>query len=111
MRTSCQMYINGKQRYESVVCELQIYATHGVRGFFKGLSAPLVTVAAFNAVLFAAKGSMERLLAHTDGDVCNLIMHHDCSSTQIEDILPAASGAMDGGYRLMPLFTCPQARH
>ena len=46
---------------------MQILATHGVNGFFKGLSTPLVTVAAFNAVLFAARGSMERLLAHSDG--------------------------------------------
>lgn len=46
---------------------LQILATHGVKGFFKGLSTPLVTVAAFNAVLFAARGGMERLLAHSDG--------------------------------------------
>ena len=46
----------------------QILANHGVRGLFKGLSAPLVTVAGFNAVLFAARGNMERLLAHPDGE-------------------------------------------
>ena len=45
----------------------QILATHGAKGFFKGLSIPLVTVAAYNAVLFASRGSMERMLAHPDG--------------------------------------------
>lgn len=34
---------------------------------YKGMGAPLATVAAFNAVLFSARGTMERLLAHKDG--------------------------------------------
>lgn len=45
----------------------QILRNHGPKGFFKGLAAPLVTVAAVNAVIFAARGRMEKLLAHVDG--------------------------------------------
>ena len=36
-------------------------------GLFKGLGAPLATVALFNAVLFATRGQMENLLVHEDG--------------------------------------------
>ncbi|KAK9841283.1 hypothetical protein WJX74_003110 [Apatococcus lobatus] len=39
----------------------------GVRALFRGMGAPLATVAVYNAVLFSARGSMERLLAHPDG--------------------------------------------
>ncbi len=46
----------------------QLLAEEGTKGFFKGLAAPLATVAIYNAVLFAARGNMERLLAHSDGD-------------------------------------------
>lgn len=45
----------------------QIIRNHGPKGFFKGLAAPLITVAAVNAVIFAARGRMEKLLAHVDG--------------------------------------------
>ena len=34
---------------------------------FKGMAAPLATVALFNAVLFATRGQMEILLKHEDG--------------------------------------------
>lgn len=46
---------------------LQTLASDGVRGLFKGMGAPLATVALFNAVLFATRGQMERILAHADG--------------------------------------------
>jgi solute carrier family 25 carnitine/acylcarnitine transporter 20/29 len=39
----------------------------GFKGLYKGMSAPLATVALFNAVLFASRGQMEVLLAHKDG--------------------------------------------
>ena len=45
----------------------QVLRNHGPKGFFKGLGAPLVTVALFNAVLFAARGRMEKILANPDG--------------------------------------------
>ena len=34
---------------------------------YRGMGAPLATVALFNAVLFSVRGRMERLLAHADG--------------------------------------------
>jgi hypothetical protein len=39
----------------------------GLKGLYKGISAPLATVAVFNAVLFASRGQMEGLLEHADG--------------------------------------------
>lgn len=39
----------------------------GIRGMYRGMGAPLATVALFNAVLFASRGQMEALLAHSDG--------------------------------------------
>lgn len=41
--------------------------TEGIKGMYKGMGAPLATVALFNAVLFASRGQMEVLLAHPDG--------------------------------------------
>lgn len=70
----------GLSLYESLRLQTQILATHGAKGFFKGLSTPLVTVAAFNAVLFASRGSMERLLAHPDGECKCLKRTHDDGS-------------------------------
>ncbi|KAK6947429.1 Mitochondrial substrate/solute carrier [Dillenia turbinata] len=40
----------------------QTLAAEGPRGLFKGMGAPLATVAAFNAVLFTVRGQIERLL-------------------------------------------------
>jgi solute carrier family 25 carnitine/acylcarnitine transporter 20/29 len=40
----------------------------GVKGIYKGMGAPLATVAVFNAVLFASRGQMEVLLEHKDGE-------------------------------------------
>lgn len=47
---------------------LQTLASDGIKGLFKGMGAPLATVALFNAVLFATRGQMEKLLAHSDGN-------------------------------------------
>ena len=44
-------------------------AREGLKGLYKGMGAPLATVALFNAVLFASKGQMNALLAHADGAV------------------------------------------
>ncbi|XP_074358698.1 mitochondrial carnitine/acylcarnitine carrier-like protein [Apium graveolens] len=40
----------------------QTIATEGAGGLFKGMGAPLATVAALNAILFTARGQMEALL-------------------------------------------------
>ncbi|WIA31880.1 hypothetical protein OEZ86_002745 [Tetradesmus obliquus] len=45
----------------------QTITREGFKGLYKGMSAPLATVALFNAVLFASRGQMEVLLAHKDG--------------------------------------------
>jgi len=46
---------------------VQTLQHEGMRGLFKGMGAPLATVALFNAVLFATRGQMEILLKHEDG--------------------------------------------
>lgn len=38
-------------------------AAEGPFGLYKGMGAPLATVAAFNAVLFSSRGAVERLLS------------------------------------------------
>ncbi|GJM91548.1 hypothetical protein PR202_ga07928 [Eleusine coracana subsp. coracana] len=45
----------------------QTVAAEGPRGLYKGMGAPLATVAAFNAVLFSARGQMEALLRSEPG--------------------------------------------
>ncbi|DBA99490.1 TPA: hypothetical protein ACH3X3_012077 [Trebouxia sp. C0006] len=42
-------------------------AEGGVFSLFRGMGAPFATVAFYNAVLFAARGQMESMLAHPDG--------------------------------------------
>lgn len=44
-------------------------AGEGPRGLFKGMGAPLATVAALNAVLFTARGRMESLLRSEPGAI------------------------------------------
>jgi hypothetical protein len=48
----------------------QTLVNEGIKGIYKGISAPLATVALFNAVLFASRGQMEVLLKHIDGKPC-----------------------------------------
>ncbi|XP_073125777.1 mitochondrial carnitine/acylcarnitine carrier-like protein [Henckelia pumila] len=45
----------------------QTVAAEGPRGLYKGMGAPLATVAAFNAVLFTVRGQMEALLRSAPG--------------------------------------------
>ncbi|CAN6460310.1 unnamed protein product [Victoria cruziana] len=45
----------------------QTVAAEGPRGLYKGMGAPLATVAAFNAVLFTARGQMEAFLRSAPG--------------------------------------------
>ncbi|XP_028783922.1 mitochondrial carnitine/acylcarnitine carrier-like protein [Neltuma alba] len=45
----------------------QTLAAEGPRGLYKGMGAPLATVAAFNAVLFTVRGQMEALLRSHPG--------------------------------------------
>jgi solute carrier family 25 carnitine/acylcarnitine transporter 20/29 len=45
----------------------QTIAAEGPRGLYKGMGAPLATVAAFNAVLFTVRGQMEAILRSEPG--------------------------------------------
>ncbi|KAJ8649979.1 hypothetical protein MRB53_003002 [Persea americana] len=45
----------------------QTIAGEGPRGLYKGMGAPLATVAAYNAVLFSVRGQMESLLRSQPG--------------------------------------------
>ncbi|KAE9613310.1 putative mitochondrial carrier domain-containing protein [Lupinus albus] len=45
----------------------QTIAAEGPRGLYKGMGAPLATVAAFNAVLFSVRGQMEAVLRSHPG--------------------------------------------
>ncbi|WVZ57737.1 hypothetical protein U9M48_008084 [Paspalum notatum var. saurae] len=45
----------------------QTLAAEGARGLYKGMGAPLATVAAFNAVLFTVRGQMEAVLRSEPG--------------------------------------------
>ncbi|GLT81249.1 hypothetical protein SLA2020_526430 [Shorea laevis] len=45
----------------------QTLAAEGPRGLYKGMGAPLATVAAFNALLFTVRGQMEALLRSQPG--------------------------------------------
>lgn len=45
----------------------QTIAAEGAGGLYKGMGAPLATVAAFNAVLFTVRGQMEVLLRTQPG--------------------------------------------
>lgn len=45
----------------------QTLAAEGPRGLYKGMGAPLATVAAFNAVLFTVRGQMETLVRSHPG--------------------------------------------
>lgn len=48
---------------------MQTVSEGGMTSLFRGMGAPFATVAVYNAVLFAARGQMESILAHADGAV------------------------------------------
>jgi len=55
-------------RYSGAVDAVkQTLAAEGPKGLYKGMGAPLATVAVFNAVLFTARGQMEALLRDSPG--------------------------------------------
>lgn len=55
------LFFSNKQTKNKTLSE------QGIRGMYRGMGAPLATVALFNAVLFSVRGKMERVLAHADG--------------------------------------------
>lgn len=51
----------------AVAATRQIVLSHGVLRLYKGMGAPLATVAAFNAVLFSSWGALERVILGPEG--------------------------------------------
>ncbi|CAK8540376.1 unnamed protein product [Lathyrus sativus] len=55
-------------------------AAEGPRGLYKGMGAPLATVAAFNAVLFTVRGQMETLLRSSPGEALTINQQVVCGA-------------------------------
>lgn len=55
-------------------------ASNGVTAFYRGLAAPLTTVAAFNAILFSSRGAAERMLASDGGWAEQLPAYRTCTA-------------------------------
>ncbi|XP_039142024.1 mitochondrial carnitine/acylcarnitine carrier-like protein [Dioscorea cayenensis subsp. rotundata] len=58
----------------------QTIAAEGPGGLYKGMGAPLATVAAFNAVLFTVRGQMEALLRSEPGAVLSVNQQIVCGA-------------------------------
>ncbi|KAI5639370.1 hypothetical protein M9H77_00266 [Catharanthus roseus] len=58
----------------------QTLAAEGPRGLYKGMGAPLATVAAFNAVLFSVRGQMETLLRSEPGAALSVSQQVVCGA-------------------------------
>ncbi|KAM7258379.1 hypothetical protein ACFE04_014120 [Oxalis oulophora] len=58
----------------------QTVGAEGPRGLYKGMGAPLATVAVFNAVLFAVRGQMEALLRSEPGAPLTVKQHIACGA-------------------------------
>lgn len=56
------------------LASMQTLFKEGLKGIYKGMGAPLATVALFNAVLFASRGQMQVLLSHKDGEALSKSM-------------------------------------
>lgn len=67
IKVKLQSQVSGKQFSGGWDAMKQTFLKEGVRGYYRGLGPPLATVAAFNAVLFSARGLTEHLLRHPDG--------------------------------------------
>jgi hypothetical protein len=53
---------------------MQTLRQEGIVGLYRGMALPLATVAAFNAVLFSTRGTINSTLANADG--AKLLMTH-----------------------------------
>lgn len=58
----------------------QTLAAEGAGGLYKGMGAPLATVAAFNAVLFSVRGQMESLLRSEPGSPLTVNQQFVCGA-------------------------------
>lgn len=91
---------------------MQTIMGEGIKGMYKGMGAPLATVALFNAVLFASRGQMQAFLAHRDGGSarsrCQQPVWH-CSAALVEcagQFRPwaGASSAAASLIKMIPAF-------
>ncbi|EFJ22553.1 hypothetical protein SELMODRAFT_443165 [Selaginella moellendorffii] len=55
-------------------------AAEGSRGLYKGMGAPLATVAVFNAVLFASRGQMESIFRERPGQILTVQQQMLCGA-------------------------------
>jgi tagatose-1,6-bisphosphate aldolase len=83
---------------------LQTLVREGFKGLYKGMSAPLATVALFNAVLFASRGQMEVLLAHKDGEQQQQQQHSVTLTNVSRSTSARASAILVGQYGLHGIF-------
>ena len=81
---------------------MQTVAEGGMSSLFRGMGAPFATVAVYNAVLFAARGQMESMLAHADGaalytlaQVCYASYHPHSPSDPRQACLTIEGGIVD----------------
>ncbi|XP_039011732.1 mitochondrial carnitine/acylcarnitine carrier-like protein isoform X2 [Hibiscus syriacus] len=104
----------------------QTTAAEGLRGLYKGMGAPLATVAAFNAVLFTVRGQIEALLRSEPGAtltvgqqvICGAgagvaVSFLACPTELIKCRLQAQSALADGSAGAMVKYGGPMdvARH
>uniref|UniRef100_A9U4Q7 Predicted protein n=1 Tax=Physcomitrium patens TaxID=3218 RepID=A9U4Q7_PHYPA len=75
---------HGQPNPSAVDTVKKIMATEGLRGLYRGLSAPLASVALFNAVLFTARGQMETFLLRNS---------RSCTTLTIPQQMVAGAGA------------------
>ncbi|KAF8689194.1 hypothetical protein HU200_041980 [Digitaria exilis] len=74
----------------------QTLAAEGPRGLYKGMGAPLATVAAFNAVLFTVRGQMEAVLRSDPG-----------APLSVAQQVVAGAGAGAGAGFAVSFLACP----
>lgn len=84
---------------------LQTLSEGGIRALFRGMGAPLATVAVYNAVLFSARGSMERFLAHSDGaqpfaSLAAIVMLKICTHNVVAFMSVGLPGSCSGDFAL-----------
>lgn len=74
---------------------------------YKGMGAPLATVALFNAVLFSSRGQMEVLLKHSDGKYLSWLIANEKDQEQMFNVLCNVNVQVLGCSAWhLNLFTC-----
>ena len=88
-------------------------AAEGAGGLFKGMGAPLATVAAFNAVLFSVRGQMEAFLRSAPGSPLTIEQQIVCGAGAgvavsflacPTELIKCRSGDKTAGYGMLTSF-------